>query len=125
MVARPYKLSCHCGAIRIEVNADLGALTECNCSTCARHGFLHWQVPKTAIRLLTQKAALASYVWRNVLEGHQFCPTCGVGLIRAGYPNDSVNLNARCIEGIDVFALPIERYDGRYDMPPGPEQPYD
>ena len=89
----------------------------------ARHGFVHWQVPKSAIKLLTWKTTLSSYVWRHVLEGHQFCPVCGVGLIRAGYPNDHVNVNARCIEGIDVFELNIVRYDGRHDMPPGPEEP--
>ena len=64
-------------------------------------------------------------MWRDVLEGHQFCPTCGVGLIRMGYPNDHANVNARCFEGVDVFDLEIERYDGRHDMPPGPEQPGD
>jgi hypothetical protein len=39
-------LSCHCGAIRLECNAPLERLGECNCSTCGRHGFLHWKVPK-------------------------------------------------------------------------------
>jgi hypothetical protein len=119
---RPYKLSCHCGAIRFEIDAELGGLSECNCSTCARHGFLHWKVPKSAIRILKQKVALTSYAWRDMLEGHQFCPTCGVGLIRAGYPDDRASVNARCIEGLDVFKLAVERYDGRHDMPPGPEQ---
>jgi hypothetical protein len=29
-------------------------------------------------------------------------------------------INARCVEGIDVFTLKIARYDGRTLMPPGP-----
>ena len=55
---RPYTLSCHCGAVRFEVDAELADLHECNCSTCARHGFLHWKVPVEAVRLVTQKVQL-------------------------------------------------------------------
>ncbi len=34
-------LFCHCGAVRLEVNAELIDLGECNFSTCARHAFPH------------------------------------------------------------------------------------
>jgi hypothetical protein len=51
----PYALSRHSGAIRLEVDAALAGLEECNCSTCARHGFLHWNVPVEAVRLVSQK----------------------------------------------------------------------
>lgn len=116
---RPYVLSCHCGDIRMEVDADLGDLTECNCSTCRRSGFLHWKVPNSAVRLLSEKTRLSIYLWRDI-HGHQFCPTCGTGMLRTGYPADNVSVNARCIEYVDVFALDVRRYDGRNDMPPGP-----
>lgn len=116
---RPYQLSCHCGHVRFEVDADLGGLTECNCSTCRRHGFLHWKVPLRALKMLTEKRAMSVYLWRDV-TGHQFCPVCGTGMLRVGYPNDRVSVNARCIDGIDVFTLDVMRYDGRNDMPPGP-----
>jgi len=116
---RPYALSCHCGAIRLEVDADLSAVTECNCSTCRRSGFLHWKVATSAVRLLTEKRMIATYMWRDV-GGHMFCPTCGTGMMRMPYPGDRVSVNARCIEGVDVFKLEIKRYDGRNEMPPGP-----
>lgn len=120
MAERPYKLACHCGAIRIDVDAELGGLVECNCSTCRRHGFLHWKVPSRAVKLTTERVALSTYAWRDITGGHHFCPTCGTSLLRTGYPNEVVSVNARCIEGIDVFALEVRRYDGRNDMPPGP-----
>ena len=45
----------------------------------------------------------------------------GAGLLRTGY-RDHISVNARRIEGIDVFALPIGRSDGHNLMPPGPER---
>jgi hypothetical protein len=116
---RPYKLSCHCGSIRLEVDADLVGLLECNCSTCRRHGFLHWKVPSDAVTLKTERVSLSTYVWRDITGVHHFCPTCGTSILRTGYPGGKVSINARCIEEIDVFALEVRRYDGRKDLPPG------
>src|SRR5262245_21085165 len=62
---RPYSVSCHCGAIRLSVDAELSGLEECNCSTCGRSGFVHWKVPVDAVRLITQKRMLATYLWRD------------------------------------------------------------
>jgi hypothetical protein len=118
-MARPYKLSCHCGALRLEVDAELTGLLECNCSTCARSGFIHWKVPVGAVRLVTQKSWLSTYLWRDAHAGHQFCPTCGTAMLRTGY-KDLISVNARCLKGVDAFQLEIARYDGRNLMPPGP-----
>ena len=117
---KPYRLSCHCGDICFEVDADLEDVIECNCSTCRRSGFLHWKIPPDRIRLLGEKKQMSTYVWRCITEGHHFCPTCGVAMLRTGYPGGQVSVNARCIEHIDLFELKIERYDGRRDMHPGP-----
>ncbi len=117
---RPYSLSCHCGQIRFEVDVELSGLRECNCSTCRRWGYILWYVPAKAVRLLTEKRALSAYVWRFLPEGHHFCPSCGTPIMRTGYPNQVVGINARCLEGVDVFDLDVERFDGRHEIPPGP-----
>ena len=119
MHERPYRLSCHCGSIRLEVDADLEGLLECNCSTCRRHGFLHWKVPSSAVSLKTERVLLSTYAWRDITGAHHFCPTCGTSILRTGYADGKVSINARCIEEIDVFSLEVRRYDGRKDMPPG------
>lgn len=118
-MAETYKLSCHCGEIKLEVRHELTGLVECNCSTCARSGFIHWKVPVEAVKLVSQKRRLSVYLWRDADGGHHFCPTCGTALMRTGY-RDRISINARCIEGVDVFALHTSRYDGRNLMPPGP-----
>jgi hypothetical protein len=114
-------LSCHCGGVRLEVNAELANLGECNCSTCAKHGFLHWKVRPDQVRLATPRSGLATYVWRFVHEGHHFCPTCGVPIARTG--TDYFSINARCLDDVDIFTLDVSRYDGRNDIPGGDVPP--
>ena len=77
-------------------------------------------MPAQAVRLLTEKQRLSTYVWRDIVGGHHFCPRCGTAMLRTGYPGDHVSINARCIEDIDIFELSVRRYDGRNEMPPGP-----
>lgn len=115
----PYAISCHCGRFRAEVHAEPGDLLECNCSTCARTGFLRWLLPLEAVTLKTESIRLSTYLWRDAHGGYHFCPECGVAVLRTGW-GDRIAVNARCIEGIDVFTLKSRRYDGRCDMPPGP-----
>jgi len=44
---------CHCGRVRFEVEAPARlSVAECNCSICAKSGFLHLIVPKSRFRLL-------------------------------------------------------------------------
>ena len=114
-------IACHCGAIRIRVQAPLTELTECNCSSCAKSGFLRWKVPARATTLVREEVALSTYVWRDIDCGHHFCPRCGTPILRTGYPDGIISLNARALVGVDVFSLPITRYNGRDDMPPGPQ----
>lgn len=115
-------LSCHCGRIRLETKAELGVVRECNCSTCAKMGYLSWRVCHDEVRLATPRSGLHTYVWRAIDEGHHFCPTCGVTVSRTG-PDGYFTLNARCLDDVDVFELEIERFDGRSLMPGGEVPP--
>jgi hypothetical protein len=81
---------------------------------------LSWKVPTKAVRLLTEKRSLSTYAWHSVTDFWHFCPICGATMLYTGYPGGIVNLNARCIEDVDVFELEVTRYDGRKLMPPGP-----
>lgn len=121
-MSRPWKLSCTCRAVQFEVDAELENLLECNCWVCQRAAFIHWRVPGKAITNLTEGRALASWVWRDLWGSNLFCPTCGTGILRTGYSEGRVSVNARCLVGVDIFELKIDRrYDGRHDMPGGPD----
>jgi hypothetical protein len=118
VVESSYRISCHCGEIRLKIAAGLGQIFECNCSICSRSAFLHWYVAPEQVKLLTQKRQLATYVWRSATGGHRFCPTCGIAVIRTStqYP-PPVSVNARCIEDFDLARLKTRQFDGRHAFP--------
>ena len=108
--------SCHCGKVSFEVEGDIGKLAECNCSHCSRKGFLLWFLPRSALTLLSGEADLVSYTFnRHVIE-HRFCRHCGVqpfGFGKDEHGNDTVAVNARCIEGIEPGDYERIHFDGR------------
>ena len=75
--------SCHCGAVRFEVDveregdAPLSA-DECNCSICQRVGYQHVIVAKSAFRLLQGGEWLHTYTFNTRVARHTFCSRCGV-----------------------------------------------
>ena len=42
---------CHCGRIDFEVEGDMDAVMECNCSICSKRGYLLAFVPRDKLRL--------------------------------------------------------------------------
>ncbi len=54
-----YVGSCHCGAVRYEIDAVIDRVTECNCSMCSKKGILHHRVSPENFRLLSGERQLA------------------------------------------------------------------
>lgn len=111
-----YQGSCHCGKIAFEVEGDIDGALACNCSICQRKGSLLWFVPRTAMTLLTPETNAATYTFNKRHIQHRFCPTCGMHPYAEGAaPDGSVMaaINIRCLENIDLNAIPVQHYDGR------------
>jgi hypothetical protein len=111
-----YKGSCHCGRIAFEVQGELAGVMECNCSICSRKGSLLWFVPRDRLRLLTPEENLATYTFNRHVIQHRFCPTCGIHPFGEGQDpagNRMAAINVRCLEGVDIAALPVQHFDGR------------
>jgi hypothetical protein len=109
-----YRGGCHCGVVAYEVEGPIEHIEECNCSICAKKAYLHWIVPRERFRLLTPWEELALYTFNTHTAKHYFCPRCGVAsfYIARSAP-DKIDVNLRCVEGIDLAAVPIEKFDGR------------
>ena len=48
-----YQGSCHCGAVRFEVDAEIDQVRVCDCSICRRRGALLHRVEPEDLRFLT------------------------------------------------------------------------
>jgi hypothetical protein len=108
--------SCHCGQIRFTVEGDFAEAIECNCSHCSRKGYLLWFVPRSALRLSSPEAMIATYQFNKHVIDHHFCPTCGCAPFGFGKAPDgtaTAAVNIRCLEGVDLTALKRIPYDGR------------
>ena len=109
-----YRGRCHCGAIEFEVEGELEAVEYCNCSYCERVGFLHWYVAPVDFTLLRGADAVETYEFGTRTSRNRFCRACGVTPFRRPRSDpDKVDVNARCLEGVDLDALPVTRFDGR------------
>lgn len=111
-----YRGSCHCGGIEFEVEGDLTQVIECNCSHCSRKGYLLWFLPRAELKLMTPDDAMATYMFNKHVIEHRFCPKCGCAPFGFGKDKsgaDTVAVNVRCLEGVDLAAVKRQPFDGR------------
>ena len=111
-----YEGSCHCGRIAFEVEGTLEGVMACNCSICQRKGSLMWFVPRDALTLKTPDENASTYLFNKHKIRHRFCATCGIhpyGEAQDPKGNAMAAINARCLEGVDLAALPVTQFDGR------------
>ena len=109
-----YTGGCHCGRVRFRVTTDLQGILDCNCSICTKKGFLHLIVEPDQFELLTDPAALTTYTFGTGVAKHSFCTTCGMHpfYVPRSHP-DKIDVNVRCIDGLEIGKLSITPYDGQ------------
>ncbi len=112
---RTHTGGCHCGRVRFEVTSDLERVTECNCSICTRKAYLHLIVPRDRFRVLSGEGDLTTYRFGTMTAQHHFCRHCGVAsfYVPRSHP-DRVDVNVRCLDGVDVATVRIVPFDGRH-----------
>ena len=109
---------CHCGAVRFEVlTPDVVEVEDCNCSICARTGFLHLIVPASRFKLLSGIDHLVTYAFGTGTAKHLFCAVCGVKSFYVPRSNpDGFSVNLRCLDDPRSFEqVTIVAFDGRGD----------
>lgn len=117
-----YRGSCHCGAVRYEVDLDLDQGTfKCNCSICTKTRTWLALVQPEAFRLLAGNTDLSEYQFNNKSLHHLFCKHCGVRSFGRGEDSElgkfyAVHVN--CLDNVECDELvnaPITYVDGRRD----------
>ncbi len=109
-----YSGSCHCGAIRFQVEAPESIKCgDCNCSICSKSGYLHLIVPRSMFNLERGETDIATYTWGTGVAKHTFCRICGIKPFYIPRSNpDGYDVNVRCLDPAPA-TLEIEAFDGR------------
>ena len=108
--------SCHCGAIRFEVEASEHInVTECNCSICYKSGYMALIVPAERFRLLRGKDAISEYRFNTGVAKHTFCSICGIKAFYTprSHP-DGISVNVRCLDPATIAGISSSVFDGQH-----------
>jgi hypothetical protein len=105
--------SCHCGAVRLEIEAAPTEITDCNCSICRRYGVL-WAYYRLAEVRIVAPDATESYRWGARRIDFHHCRTCGcVAHWSAVDPaRDRMGVNARLMDPDVAAAARLRHLDG-------------
>ncbi|MFO1207200.1 MAG: GFA family protein [Burkholderiales bacterium] len=116
---KTYRGSCHCGAVRFEVNLDLTQPSfRCNCSICRRTRFWPAIAGPGSFRLLSGEGDLTKYLFNTRKNEHFFCRHCGVRAFGHGTETplgEMYGVNLGCLEDVseeELARIPIVYVDG-------------
>jgi hypothetical protein len=116
-MSQSYTGGCQCGAVRFEVQLDIGEVVSCNCSRCGRLGSLFAFAPASQFKLIDGERNLTTYEFNKHLIQHKFCAACGIQPFAMGkHPKTGESLaaiNVRCLDGIDADQFKVRKVDGR------------
>ncbi|WP_371186017.1 GFA family protein [Thalassotalea maritima] len=106
---------CHCQAVRFEIQVEqVPYLTDCNCSICAKTGFVHLIVSRDNFRLIQGEQALSLYQFNSQVAKHYFCKHCGIKSFYVPRSNpNGYSVNARCLDDTNWQTWPVDHFDGQ------------
>ncbi len=112
-------LTCHCGAVEIQVNLkkEVDKLMRCNCSMCKRKGTMVTTINKEDLKIIKGEDKIKIYQFNTKVAKHYFCSVCGVQThnLRRSDPN-TYGINVGCIDEIktnELFKLKTFINDGQ------------
>jgi hypothetical protein len=110
---RKYEGSCHCGAVRFEIESDFAELTTCDCSICRRKNALMVKVHESAFKLLAGVESLTEYRFHSRTARHYFCKVCGIyPFHRKRVTPDHLGINVFCLRDFEPAGIPLRRTVG-------------
>ena len=105
--------SCHCGAVRFEIETDFPELTTCDCSICRKKNALMVKVHESSFKLLQGEASLTEYQFHTRTARHFFCKVCGIyPFHRKRLTPDYLGINVFCLEGFQPEGIPVRQTVG-------------
>ena len=123
-----YRGSCHCGAVRFTVDADITDVYVCDCSLCRKKNARMTSVHETNFAITAGEDKLGLYRWNTGVARHYFCTVCGIYTFhkKRSMP-DHYGVNVFCLDDFDPALQPIRVADGKgmsvVDPPARPDWP--
>lgn len=106
--------SCHCGAVRLQIETPPETVTDCNCSICRRYGVLWAYYSPKDVRIVPSAGATDIYMWGDKsIEFHR-CKTCGCVTHEAPVDKtrDRMGINARLMSPEVLANARLRHLDG-------------
>ena len=105
--------SCHCGAVRFQVEAEIIELTTCDCSLCVKKNAVMAKVHESALTVTSGEEHLSLYRWNTRVARHYFCSRCGIYTFhRKRAAPDHFGINVFCLDGFDAASVPLRATEG-------------
>ena len=120
-ILRKHEGTCHCGAVRFEVEFDLtgGRASRCNCTICKKLGVTGGLVKPPAFTLLRGEDSLSEYQCGARISTRFFCKHCGVHCFGRGHLDmlggDFVSVNLNALDDAEVSEDVVVYWDGRHN----------
>ena len=111
-----HKGGCHCGGVAFEVRTSSDVeLIDCNCSMCAKTGYLHLIVAKKDFKLTRGDKLLTTYTFNTGAAKHLFCSVCGIKsfYVPRSHP-DGYSVNFRCLDASEFTSVMTTEFDGSH-----------
>ena len=107
--------SCHCGAIKLQIDVAPDEVTDCNCSICRRYGVLWAYYKASTVRVEAAPKAIRGYSWGRKALRFVRCATCGCVMCWervSPKPERKMGVNARNFEPKVLRSVRVIPLDG-------------
>lgn len=100
--------SCHCQAVKFEVDTNAEELLTCDCSICRQKNALMIKVHQSSLRILCGEDSLTTYQFHTETAEHYFCKICGIyPFHRKRVTPDHYSVNVYCLADLNLEGIPI------------------
>ena len=107
--------SCHCGLIQWEaISSPNVTVWDCDCSICKMKGNIHFIIPASRFKLLSDESLLTTYTFNTHKAKHKFCKKCGVQSFYHPRSNpDGIGLLIYAVKPGTIKDIKIKKFAGK------------
>jgi hypothetical protein len=118
MSTKKHTGSCHCGAVKFEVEIDATRGSRCNCSVCTKLGVIG-AIAKPEALHVEDESRCGTYRWGGMTATRFFCKQCGITTHLRGHleqlGGDYVSVVLNTLDDVDPSTIELTYWDGRHD----------